>query len=84
MNWKMVLAGRGAEICFLHHNSNVKKKKKKGISGTTLSKNTQIAYRPLQSGLSVLNFLEFFNLALIHILIQFPRGIFIRQRAPLH
>lgn len=46
--------------------------------------NTPIAYRPLQSRLPVLNFSELFNLALIHILIQFPRCIFIRQGAPLH
>lgn len=47
-------------------------------------KNTPIAYRPLQSRLPVLNFSELFDLALIHILIQFPRCIFIRQGAPLH
>lgn len=42
------------------------------------------AHRSLQTRLSVLDFFELFNLALVHVLLQFPSGVFIWQRAPLH
>lgn len=42
------------------------------------------AHRSLQARLSVLDFFELLHLALVDILLQFPSGVFIRQRAPLH
>lgn len=44
----------------------------------------QTAYCSLHSRLSVLDFLELFHLALIHVFLQFPSGVLIWQRAPLH
>lgn len=41
-------------------------------------------HRSLQTRLSVLDFAELFNLALVYILLQLPSGVFIGQRAPLH
>lgn len=42
------------------------------------------AHRSLQARLSVLDFAKLFNLALVHILLQLPSGVFIRQRTPLY
>lgn len=46
--------------------------------------NFHLTHHSFQARLSVLDFLELFDLAFIYVLLQFPCSIFIGQRAPLH
>lgn len=59
-------------------------RREQGIKKWHLAVLLSTAHRSLQARLSVLDFAKFLDLALVHVLLQFPSGVLIRQRGPLH